>query len=376
MEQATASHLKTTPLNRRHREAGAKMVPFGGWDMPVEYSGIAAEHMAVRERAGLFDVSHMGQIEIAGRDALAAVQRISCNDASKLSVGQAQYSALLTPLGTFVDDLLVYRLATSHFLLVVNASHIADDYAHIAEHIKPAGDAVAVDASSRYALLAVQGPRALEILQPLTGVDLSSIRYYWFAHGEVAGVRATISRTGYTGEDGFEMFVPPQSADRLWMSIVDAGKSVNLIPCGLGARDTLRLEASMRLHCADIDETTTALEADLGWIVGWNKPDFVGAEMVRRQRAEGVRRRIAGFEMLDRGIARHGYEVHVGGSKVGTVTSGTQTPYLKKAIGMTYLPVEHVTEGAEFDVDIRGRRARARVVPMPFYKRRRSSGAT
>ena len=375
MEQASVAPLKKTPLNARHRASGAKMVPFGGWDMPVEYSGIAAEHMAVRERAGLFDVSHMGEIEIAGKDALAAVQRISCNDASKLSVGQAQYSGLLTPLGTFVDDLLVYRLAASHFLLVVNASHIADDYAHIVEHIKPAGDAVAVDASSRYALLAVQGPRALEVLQPLTGVDLSSIRYYWCAHGEVAGVRATVSRTGYTGEDGFEMFVPPQSADRLWLSIVEAGKSVDLVPCGLGARDTLRLEASMRLHGNDIDETTTALEADLGWIVGWNKPDFVGAEVVRRQRAEGVTRKIAGFEMLDRGIARPGYEVYVGDSKVGAVTSGTQTPYLKKAIGMTYLPVEHATEGAEFDVDIRGRRSRARVVPMPFYKRNKSSGA-
>ena len=372
MEQASVAPLKKTPLNARHRASGAKMVPFGGWDMPVEYSGIAAEHMAVRERAGLFDISHMGEIEIAGKDALAAVQRISCNDASKLSVGQAQYSGLLTPLGTFVDDLLVYRLAASHFLLVVNASHIADDYAHIAEHIKPAGGAAAVDASSRYALLAVQGPRALEVLQPLTGVDLSSLRYYWCAHGEVAGVRATISRTGYTGEDGFEMFVPPQSADRLWLSIVEAGKSVDLIPCGLGARDTLRLEASMRLHGSDIDETTTALEADLGWIVGWNKPDFVGAESVRRQRAEGVTRRIAGFEMLDRGIARHGYEVHIGASRVGTVTSGTQTPYLKKAIGMTYLPVEHATVGTEFDVDIRGRRARARVVPMPFYKRKKS----
>jgi aminomethyltransferase len=374
MEQASVALLKKTPLNARHRASGARMVPFGGWEMPVEYSGIAAEHMAVRERAGLFDVSHMGEIEVAGKDALAAVQKISCNDASKLSVGQAQYSGLLTPQGTFVDDLLVYRLATTHFLLVVNGSHIADDYAHIAENIRPEGGAVAVDASSRYALLAVQGPRALEVLQPLTGVDLSSVKYYWFAHGEVAGVRAMISRTGYTGEDGFEMFVPPQFADRLWLSIVNAGESVDLVPCGLGARDTLRLEASMRLHGNDIDETTTALEADLGWIVGWNKPDFIGAEAVRRQKAGGVTRKIVGFEMLDRGIARHGYDVHVGASRVGTVTSGTQTPYLKKAIGMTYLPVDHAVVGAEFDVDIRGRRARARVVPMPFYKRKASAG--
>src|SRR5258705_8154900 len=225
MEQAAVAPLKKTPLNARHRSSGAKMVPFGGWDMPVEYSGITAEHMAVRERAGLFDVSHMGEIEIAGKDALAAVQSISCNDAAKLQIGKAHCSGLLTPDGTFVDDLLVYRLAPARFMLVVNAGNIAGDYAWIAEHIKGAGDAVAVDASSRYALLAVQGPAALGLLQPLTGVDLAAIKYYWFAHGEVAGVRATISRTGYTGEDGFEVFVPPQSADRVWLSILESGKA-------------------------------------------------------------------------------------------------------------------------------------------------------
>ncbi len=345
------------------------MVPFAGWDMPVEYSGIVAEHLAVRERAGLFDVSHMGEIEIAGKDALAAVQRISSNDASKLQVGQAQYSGLMTERGTFVDDLLVYRLAPSHFLLVVNASNIEKDYAYIAEQIRPAGDAIAVDASSRYALLAIQGPKALEVLQPLTGVDLGSMKYYWFAHGEVAGVRATISRTGYTGEDGFEIFVPPQSADKVWLAILEAGRPFDVIPCGLGARDTLRLEASMRLYGNDIDDTTTALEADLGWIVGWKKDDFLGAPVLKAQKANGVDRKIVGFELLDRGIARHGYDAYVGGEKVGVVTSGTQTPFLKKAIGMAYLPVAHTAAGTEFDVDIRGRRTRARVVPMPFYKR-------
>jgi aminomethyltransferase len=368
MEQTAAAPLKKTPLNARHRASGARMVPFGGWDMPVEYSGLSAEHLAVRERVGLFDVSHMGQIEIAGKDALAAVQRISSNDAAKLQVGQAQYSGLLTPQGTFVDDLLVYRLAAAHFLLVVNAGNIAKAYGHIAEHIKPAGDAVAVDASSRYALIAVQGPRAAEVLQPLTGVDLASIKYYWFAHGEVAGVRATVSRTGYTGEDGFEIFVPPQSADRVWLAVLEAGKAFDIVPCGLGARDTLRLEAGMRLHGNDIDETTTALEADLSWIVGWKKDDFIGAPVLREQKANGVARKIVGFEMLDRGIARHGYDAFVGDEK-GIVTSGTQTPYLKKAIGMAYLPAAHTAVGTEFDVDIRGRRTRARVVPMPFYKR-------
>jgi aminomethyltransferase len=371
MEQAAVAPLKKTPLHARHRASGARMVPFGGWEMPMEYSGIAAEHMAVRERAGLFDVSHMGEIEIAGRNALDAVQRISCNDASKLAVGQAQYSGLLSARGTFVDDLLVYRLAPQHFLLIVNASHIPEDYAHIAEHIAPAGDAVAVDASSRYALLAVQGPRALAVLQPLTGVDLGAIAYYWFTHGEVAGIRATISRTGYTGEDGFEILVPPASADRLWQAILSEGQPDGLLPCGLGARDTLRLEASMRLHGQDIDLETTPLEADLGWIVGWDKGAFLGAEALRRQKAEGVRRKIVGFEMLEPGIARHGYGVFVAGAPAGVVTSGTQTPYLKKAVGMTYLPVEHAVAGTGIEIDIRGRRVRAKVVPMPFYKRPR-----
>jgi aminomethyltransferase len=371
MEQPTAAPLKKTPLNARHRAMGAKMVPFGGWDMPVEYAGIGSEHLAVRERAGIFDVSHMGEIEIAGKNALDAVQRISCNDASKLAVGQAQYSGLLTPAGTFVDDLLVYRLAHEHFLLVVNASHIARDYTHIAEHIKPAGDAVVVDASSRYALVAVQGPKALEVLQSLTAVDLASLKYYWFAHGEVANVRATVSRTGYTGEDGFEIFVPPASADRLWQAILEAGRSVDLVPCGLGARDTLRLEAAMRLHGNDIDETTTALEADLGWIVGWKKEGFIGSDVLRQQKANGVSRKIVGFELMDRGIARQGHEIYIGDAKIGTVTSGTQTPYLEKAIGMGYVPLSCIDPGTEFDVDIRGRRVRAQVVPMPFYKRKK-----
>jgi glycine cleavage system T protein (aminomethyltransferase) len=371
MEQAAAVPLKKTPLNARHRAMGAKMVPFGGWDMPVEYAGIVSEHLAVRERAGIFDVSHMGEIEIAGKNALDAVQRISSNDASKLAVGQAQYSGLLTPEGTFIDDLLVYRLANEHFLLVVNASHIAHDYTHIAEHIKPAGDAIAVDASGRYALLAVQGPQALEVLQSLTAVDLAAMKYYWFARGEIANVRATVSRTGYTGEDGFEIFVPPAFAERLWLAILEAGRSVDLVPCGLGARDTLRLEAAMRLHGNDIDETTTALEADLGWIVGWKKETFIGSDVLRRQKVEGVRRKIVGFELRDRGIARQGHDIYAGDTKIGTVTSGTQTPYLKKSIGMGYVLLPFIDPGTDLEIDVRGRRVRAQVVPMPFYKRKK-----
>jgi len=229
------------------------MVPFGGWDMPVEYSGIINEHIAVRTKAGLFDVSHMGEIELAGKDALAAVQRISANDARKLSVGQAQYSALTTPAGTFIDDLLVYRLANEHYLLVVNAGNIERAYTWIGEHARPVGDVAVVNSSSRYALLAVQGPEALGIVQRLTTVDLSSVKYYWFAHGEVASVRSIISRTGYTGEDGFELFIPPASAERVWNAILEAGADAGIVPVGLGARDTLRLEAGMHLSGQDID---------------------------------------------------------------------------------------------------------------------------
>jgi aminomethyltransferase len=370
MSQALTGSLKKTPLNARHRAAGARMVEYGGWDMPVEYSGIVDEHLAVRSRAGLFDVSHMGQIEIAGRDALAAVQHITTNDASRLAIGQAHYSALPTPEGTFVDDVLTYRMADDHYLLVVNAANIVKDFTWISKNIAGIGDAAAVNTSSRYALLAVQGPLAREVLQPLTGINLGEIKYYWFTTGEVAGVRVTVSRTGYTGEDGYEIFVPPASAERVWDAVLSAGRPTGLTPAGLGARDTLRLEAAMRLYGNDIDETTTVLEADLGWTIGWKKAGFIGADVLRRQKEEGVRRKLVGFEVLDRAIARHGYDVYVDGHKAGTVTSGTQTPYLKKAIGMAYLPVERSVPGNAFEIDVRGRRVRAEVVPLPFYKRK------
>jgi aminomethyltransferase len=369
--ETVAAPLKKTPLNARHRASNARMVPFAGWDMPVEYSGVTNEHMAVRTRAGVFDVSHMGEIEIAGKDALAAVQHISSNDASRLSVGQAHYSALTTPDGTFVDDLLVYRMAPSHFMLVVNASNIEKDYQWIAAQIAKVGEAACVDSSSRYALIAIQGPAAREVLQPLTGVDLNEMKYYWFASGEVASALATISRTGYTGEDGFEIFCRPNQADQVWQALLEAGRSADVIPCGLAARDTLRLEAAMRLYGNDVDETTTVLEADLGWIVGWKKPSFIGLERLREQKEKGVARRIVGFEMLDRGIARHGYQAVRGGEQVGVVTSGTQTPFLKKAIGMAYLPVELTAPDTVFEIDVRGRPSKAKVVPMPFYKRPR-----
>jgi aminomethyltransferase len=368
----TQTALKQTPLHATHLGHKARMVPFGGWDMPVEYTGITDEHMAVRTRAGLFDVSHMGEIEIAGSDALAAVQRLSSNDASRLAVGQIHYSALTTPAGTFVDDLLVYRMADDHFLLVVNASNIEKDFAWIQSQVREFGDAPAVNTSSRYALLALQGPAALAVLQTLTAVPLDEIKYYWFSTGEVAGVRATLSRTGYTGEDGFEVFVPPAQAPHVWQAILRAGAQADVIPAGLGARDTLRLEASMRLFGHDMDETTTVLEAGLGWIVGWKKDTFNGADVLRAQKANGISRTLVGFEMVDRAIARHGYPVVADGVAVGTVTSGTQTPFLKKAIGMAYVPAAIAVPDHPIHVEVRGRLAAARIVPMPFYKRPRS----
>jgi aminomethyltransferase len=371
MAHAEPDAPRKTPLHDRHVALGGRVIPFAGWLMPVEYSGITDEHMAVRTRAGLFDVSHMGELEIAGRDALAAVQRVTSNDAGKLKVGQAQYSGLLTPDGTFVDDVLVYRLAADHFLLVVNASNAAKDYRWIQDQTREAGDVIVLDTSARYALIALQGPAAREVLQPLTGVDLGSLKYYWFAPGEIASVLGTISRTGYTGEDGYEIFVPPSQAARVWDALLRAGQGVDLRPAGLGARDTLRLEAAMRLYGNDMDETTTALEAGLEWIVSWTKGDFIGRGALEAQKASGLARHLVGFEVLDRAIARHGHQVLVDGRPAGVVTSGTQTPFVKKAIGMAYVPTSLAAD-AEIEIDVRGRRARARLVPLPFYKRPRS----
>ena len=369
MALTSDDNLKTTPLHSGHCALGARMVDFSGWEMPVEYSGLAKEHLAVRSSAGLFDVSHMGEIEIAGDDALAAIQHVCTNDAAQLDIGEAQYSALTTERGTVMDDVVVYKLADGHYMLVVNAGNIAKDFTWIRQHITGVGDAVAVNTSSRYALIAVQGPKAQSIIQTLTEVELDTIAYYTFATGEVNGVRSSISRTGYTGEDGFELFVPPQSAQSLWDSIQRAGQSVGLLPAGLGARDTLRLEAGMRLCGQDMDEETTLLEAGLGWIVGWEKDDFIGKAALSRQRDEGLIKRLVGFEMDERGIARHGYAVYAGAEQVGTVTSGTQTPFLKKAIGMAYVPMKYAKVDSELSIDIRGRHAAAHVVKMPWYRR-------
>lgn len=369
--------LKKTPLHARHLAVGARMVDFGGWDMPVEYAGITIEHLAVRQQVGLFDVSHMGELEIAGPDALRLIQMATSNDASRLAVGQIQLSALTTPSGTIVDDLLVYRWAEAHYLLVVNAGNIQKDFRWLqARAAELSGDVDVVNSSARYALVALQGPRSVEVLRDLTGIDLDAMKYYWFATGEVAGIRATVSRTGYTGEDGFEIFVAPAEAPRLWDALLSAGAPAGIRPCGLGARDTLRLEACMRLYGNEMDEQTTLLEAGLGWIVSWTKGPFVGRDALERQREQGVSRKLVAFEVRDRGIARHGHVVLDGDTPCGLVTSGTQTPFLKKAIGMAMVPVGMAEPGHPLVIDVRGRRLAAEVVPEPFYKRvRKAAGA-
>ena len=359
--------LQQTPIHDRQVALGARMVPFAGWEMPVQYEGVIPEHRAVREDCGIFDVSHMGELDVEGPQARELLQSLLSNDLEKIEVGAAQYTLLTNEQGGIVDDLIVYRVEGGRYLLVVNASNREADYEWIRDRERPGSDVR--DASDRYALLAVQGPAARDVLQTLTGANLAEVKYYWFTTGEVAGVRATISRTGYTGEDGFEVFVPPASAERVWDAVLNAGRTAGVVPAGLGARDTLRLEAAMRLYGNDMDETTTVVEADLGWIVGWKKAEFLGFDRLQQQRAEGPPRKLVGFEMLDRAIARHGYDVYFDGAKVGVVTSGTHTPFLKKAIGMAYVPIDRTVPGTEFDVEIRGRRARANVVPMPFYKR-------
>lgn len=360
--------LKRTPLYPAHVKLGAKMVPFVGWEMPVQYSGVIDEHMAVRTTAGIFDVSHMGEIIVAGPDAQLLLQRVTSNNVAKLVPGRIQYTGLLYPKGTFVDDLLIYCVNEEEYFIVANAANVDKDFEFIKQYAE--GTVAVENASDRYAQIALQGPLAEQILASLTDLDLSAIKYYWFDNGTVAGTQAIVSRTGYTGEDGFEVYVAPDDAVKVWDAIYDAGLDSGMKPCGLAARDTLRLEAKMALYGNDIDETTTVLEADLGWILKFKKPvDFNGKEVLLKQKNEGVRRKLVGFEVVDRGIARHGYPVFWQNREVGNVTSGTYAPYLKKNIGMTYLPVEATETGTEFEIGVRDRQLLARVVETPFYKR-------
>ena len=368
-QQTPHQELKRTPLHAVEVELGGKMIDFGGWDLPVQFTGILDEHDAVRNRAGLFDVSHMGELLVRGPQALELLQKTTCNDVSKLSDGRCQYNALLYPNGGIVDDILIYRHAEDDYLVVVNAANSDKDFQWLADAAKEYSDAEVVNASADYAQLALQGPEAEAILQPLTETALSEIKYYTFTRGRVAGVDAIISRTGYTGEDGFEVYIAPAEAENVYRRILEQGKPLGLLPCGLGARDTLRLEAKMALYGNDIDENTTPLDAGLGWIVKLDKGDFIGRDVLVKQKETGLEKKLVGFEMVDRGIGRHGYPVMQDGKEVGLVTSGTHSPTLKKAIGLAYLPPRQSEVGTEFQILIRGKEARARVVPTPFYKR-------
>jgi aminomethyltransferase len=359
--------LQTTALHAAHRRMGAKMVDFGGWDMPLQYSGILEEHRAVRASVGLFDVSHMGEIEIHGPDAGALTDHVSANAVAKLQPGQAQYSGLLYEHGGFVDDILVHKIASDRYFLCVNASNQEKDYEHIAGANR--FQATVDFASGRYTQLAIQGPRALRTLEKLTTADLAAIPYYHFIDGEIAGTRARIARTGYTGEDGFEIYFAPEQSERVWNLILDAGQEFGIKPCGLGARNTLRLEAGMALYGHEIHATITPFEAGLAWIVKLGKGHFIGRAALLRQKQRGVTRKLIGFEMTGRGIGRDDYEVFLDGSPAGWVSSGGPSPTLNKNIGMCYLPAGYSKPGQRIEIVIRNQPVEAVTVSAPFYKR-------
>jgi aminomethyltransferase len=358
-----------TPLYETHVKSGARLVEFAGWEMPVQYAGILAEHAAVRTRVGLFDVSHMGEVVFRGPGALEALGRLFTNDLSRIADGQAQYGCLCRDGGGIVDDVVVYRRAANDLLVCVNAGNRRKDFEWLAG--RAAGAVEVSDESDDWAQLALQGPLAAQLLQRLTNVNLSALRAYRFARGEVAGMPCIVARTGYTGEDGFELFCPPGDAARLWAELMEAGQHEKLAPCGLGARDSLRLEMAYRLYGSDLDDETTPLEAGLGWVVKLDKGDFVGRDALLRQREQGVPRKLVGFALSEPGIARHGYPVLQGGEKVGLVTSGTKSPSLGTSIGLAYVPPALAAEGSAFQVDIRGRPVAARAVKTPFLSRSR-----
>ena len=364
--------LKKTPLNEVHRTLGGKMVDFGGWDMPVQYkAGVIEEHMATRTRAGLFDFSHMGEIWVEGRDAIPFVNRITTNDVTKLVDGQAHYSTLTNENGGVVDDLLVYRFNDEKLLLVVNASTTDKDWDWITSHKGEDDDVALTNASVSYCQIAIQGPNAIGILQRLTDTNLDEIKYYHFTIGHVDGVESIISRTGYTGEDGFEVYAPAENAQQLWEKMLETGAEEGILPCGLAARNTLRLESAMSLYGHELGDDITPLEANLGWITKLQKGDFVGRDKIAELKEKGIKRKLVGFEMREPGIARDGYDVYVEDNKVGTVTSGSPAPFLKKNIGLAFVPPEFANVGQELRIDVRGKRLAAEVVPTPFYKRQK-----
>ena len=366
---------RKTALNNVHRQMGAKMVEFSGWDMPVEYpkvGGLVAEHMAVRNGVGVFDVSHMGDIRVHGPQALAAIQSMTMNDASKLAVGQCQYSALLYPQGTFVDDVIVHKMGETDYLLVINAGTREKDFNWVRDQAK-GFDCKVENLSDNYTQIAIQGPKGVNTLQKLTNVDLSTVKFYWFTHGTVCGLpNILIARTGYTAEDGFEIYVPTDEATsaRVWNEVLEAGKEFGIVPCGLGSRNTLRLEGKLPLYGHEISDTITVWEAGLDRFIKMEKGNFTGRAALEKQKQEGVKRLLVGFENVDRGIPRDGYKVFdLGGKEVGYVTSGSPGPFVKKNIALAYVPVELSAVDSEVAVEIRGQMVKCKVVPTPFYKR-------
>jgi aminomethyltransferase len=372
-----APTIRKTALNAVHRQMGARMVEFSGWDMPVEYpaslgGGIINEHMAVRTRAGIFDVSHMGDIKLAGREALPAVQHISMNDASRLAIGQAQYSALLYPEGTFVDDVIVHRLGEDEYLLVINAGTREKDFNWVRDNTRQF-DCVVENLSDDFTQIAIQGPKAVNLLQKLTDADLSAVKFYWVTRGTVCGLKSILmGRTGYTAEDGFEIYIPSDEGTSafVWNEILIAGKEFGVVPCGLGARNTLRLEGKLPLYGHEISDTINVWEAGLERFCKMEKPEFIGRAALEKSKAAGVHRVLVGLEMTERGIARDGYKVlDSPGREIGYVTSGSPAPYLKKNVALAYVPKEFEPTGTPLRVDIRGQGVGAVVVPTPFYKR-------
>jgi aminomethyltransferase len=373
--EATTPTIRKTALNAVHRQMGAKMVEFNGWDMPVEYpsaGGIMAEHNAVRTGVGIFDVSHMGDIRLAGPGALEAVQHISMNDAARLAVGQAQYSALLYPEGTFVDDVIVHRLSEEEYLLVINAGTREKDFDWVRDNTRKFGCAVEA-LSDDFTQIAIQGPKGVNLLQKLTDADLSTVKFYWVTRGTVCGLKnILIARTGYTGEDGFEVYIPADEAtsERVWKEILSAGKEFGAVPCGLGARNTLRLEAKLPLYGHEISDTINVWEVGLDRFIKMEKPEFIGRAALEKAKAAGVKQTLVGLEMVERGIARDGYKVlDEVGKDVGYVTSGSPAPFLKKNIALAYVPPALAEIGTKLKVEIRGQGVGAQVVPTPFYKR-------
>ena len=357
-----------TPLYEVHVHAGARLVEFAGWEMPVQYEGIIAEHEAVRTRVGLFDVSHMGEVVFRGPKALESLQRIFTNDLSRCADGQAQYGCLCRESGGIVDDVVVYRRSADDLLVCVNAANRQKDFEWLRGH---AFGADVQNESDAWAQLALQGPRAVEVLQRLTSVRLSSVGTYRFTAGDVAGFSCLVARTGYTGEDGFELFCAAEHGPTLWGALMEAGAAEGIAPCGLGARDSLRLEMAYRLYGSDMDDSTTPLEAGLAWVVKFDKGDFVGKAALVKQKEAGLSKKLVGFTLVDAGIPRHGYAVLQDGKAVGTVTSGTKSPSLGTAIGLAYVPPALAAEGSTFAVDIRGRAAAAKVVKTPFYAKKK-----